>query len=352
MGEIVIVGSGIIGLWTALLLSREGHAKDTTVVAKHLPGDLSSEFTSPIAGAHFSCAIAGASDKALRFNRISYALLKEVFKLFEGKFVDAGLDRLLQTELFAEQPPQRLIDDIKQYADEFEIIGDQQWLQSKGASYGIRYRTFNFYPSKLLVFLKNYLEAQGVVFVRATLGHISEARAAAGRPNAGVVFNCGGVMATSLGGVRDDKATFPVRGQVVSVKAPWIKENIGLEVPGQPPTYIIPRVHSGGRVILGGYSLKNDWTEGTRTEQTKSILERTTKLLPELLRNGPLEVIDERAAFRPGREDGARIAKDVIDGVPVIHNYGAAGTGYQAGLAMSLDAVNLYLGPQGRKSKL
>lgn len=46
---------------------------------------------------------------------------------------------------------------------------------------------------------------------------------------------------------------------------------------------------------------------------------------------------------RPSREGGARVERSeiVVDGRPrvVVHNYGAGGTGYQAGYGMALDAV-------------
>lgn len=344
MGEpVVILGAGIIGLYTAYLLVELGRGADVTIVAKHLPGDLSCNYTSPIAGAHFSCAVSGYSDAALRFNRISYPMLAKLFKKFESQLEEAGLDRLPQIELFVEPINEKVITEMKTYAEKFEVLTDRVWLQARGARYGIKYLTYNFYSPKFLVFLKQYLESNGVKFVRASVGFITEAPKAAQQPEAKVVFNCTGVLAGQLGGVKDSKDIYPIRGQVVSVKAPWIKENISLE--GSPPTYIIPRVHSQGRVILGGYYEEHNWTEGTSGEQTKSILERTTKLNPELLKNGPLEILEERAAFRPGREGGCRVEREGIENLVVIHNYGAAGTGYQSGLAMSRDAVNLYLGP-------
>jgi glycine/D-amino acid oxidase-like deaminating enzyme len=44
------VGAGVTGLTTAICLLRNGY-KDVKVVAKHVPGDMSSEYTSPWAGA-------------------------------------------------------------------------------------------------------------------------------------------------------------------------------------------------------------------------------------------------------------------------------------------------------------
>lgn len=342
MGEpVVILGAGIIGLYTAYLLIEDGKdGKDITFIAKHMPGDLSSYYTSPIAGAHFSCAVSGYSDIALRYNRISYPLLGKLFKKFESQLEDAGLDRLPQIELFVEPINAKVIEEMKKYAEDFHEITDNQWLEARGAKYGLKYLTYNFYSPKFLVFMKKYLESQGAKFVRGDVALVTDAPKAAGVPEAKTVFNCTGVLASKLGDVPD--GVYPIRGQVVSVKAPWIKENISLE--GTPPTYIIPRVHSLGRVILGGYYEEHNWTEGTLGEQTKSILERTCKLNPELLKNGPLEILEERAAFRPGHKGGARIEREAMKDITVIHNYGAAGTGYQSGLAMASDAISLYLG--------
>lgn len=52
---------------TAVLLLREGF-KNVKVVAKHLPGDMSSEYTSPWAGASIMTA-AEASDIRLQGNK-------------------------------------------------------------------------------------------------------------------------------------------------------------------------------------------------------------------------------------------------------------------------------------------
>jgi len=48
------------------------------------------------------------------------------------------------------------------------------------------------------------------------------------------------------------------------------------------------------------------------------------------------------AGLRPSRIGGARIEKEVLSrGQTVVHNYGAGGTGYQAGMGMAKSAVDL-----------
>lgn len=52
MTNIVVIGAGVSGLTTALLLARD-KSNSVTVVAKHMPGDYDIEYTSPWAGANF-----------------------------------------------------------------------------------------------------------------------------------------------------------------------------------------------------------------------------------------------------------------------------------------------------------
>lgn len=55
------------------------------------------------------------------------------------------------------------------------------------------------------------------------------------------------------------------------------------------------------------------------------------------------EVLAAFAGLRPSREGGARIERDEISVAgekrTIVHNYGAGGTGFQAGYGMALDAV-------------
>jgi D-amino-acid oxidase len=84
-------------------------------------------------------------------------------------------------------------------------------------------------------------------------------------------------------------------------------------------------------------------TGDTFAHEADSIWQRTTTLEPSL--NTPeTEVLATFAGLRPGRQGGARIEMVEHDkGRIVVHNYGAGGTGYQAGLGMAMEAVGLAL---------
>lgn len=73
-------------------------------------------------------------------------------------------------------------------------------------------------------------------------------------------------------------------------------------------------------------------------------MQRTTDLSSEFRQQSP-EVLAVVTGLRPSREGGARVEMDevVIAGEKqaLVHNYGAGGTGFQAGYGMALDAVRV-----------
>jgi glycine/D-amino acid oxidase-like deaminating enzyme len=46
--HVVVIGAGVIGLTTALLLQKKGY--QVTIVAKYAPGEMNIEYTSPYSG--------------------------------------------------------------------------------------------------------------------------------------------------------------------------------------------------------------------------------------------------------------------------------------------------------------
>lgn len=330
--EIVIVGAGIIGLYTAYILSKRDKASKITVVAEYLPGDQSINYTSPYAGGNFSC-LSGADERSLRFDRLSFLALDDIFKKFGAK---AGLERLPTRECWSrtEDAPLSKMESLKSYVPDLREIPEKDL--PKGAAYGITYTTYNFYSPHFIQFLKNYLQSMGTTFIRRRLDNIEQGFLS---ENTQVVFNCTGIGARSIGGVADPKV-YPIRGQVVVIRAPHVRENVSL-FSEDYLTYVIPRPHSGGQVILGGFYQKNNWTGDTFGHETQSIIERTTSIFPHIS-SQPIEIIREAAGLRPAREGGVRIEKQLLpNGKAIIHNYGAAGTGFQSGYGMSIEAVSL-----------
>ena len=119
-----------------------------------------------------------------------------------------------------------------------------------GAVEGVQFTTVTIdVPVYLNYLLARFLGRGGRV-VRAAIQHISQAIEGAFAPSAGphanrspaAVIVCAGLGARTLGGV-EDKDVYPIRGQTVLVRAPWVRFGRTMSGNGEDSvwTYIIPR---------------------------------------------------------------------------------------------------------------
>ena len=198
-----------------------------------------------------------------------------------------------------------------------------------------------------LPYLLARFQSKGGSVVRSTLHHISQVLGGSltpFKPDALVV--CPGIGARFLGGV-EDRNVFPIRGQTVLVRAPWVKFARSLSSKSEV-AYVIPRpsgdvsrnrdtcrtfqiLNRLDQVILGGTRGADDWYSKPRPKTKTSILKRAITLAPELAPPGtenptyedliPL-IIEEGCGLRPGRKGGIRLERETVSGVPVVHNYG------------------------------
>lgn len=306
-----------------------------------MPGDESINYTSPYAGGNFSC-ITGDDPETLAFDKHSYTNLQKVQEKLGGS--KCGLDRYESTEYWDTTPSKEKRESLKSYLEEYGQVSSDD-LPS-GVAFGIKFKSWNFNCPLFLQNFQAFLENKhNIKFTRKKLSHVSEAYSS----DTEVVFNCSGIGSHKLGGVLDSQV-YPTRGQVVVIKAPHIKENV-MRWTSSDPTYIIKRPYSNDQLILGGYTQKDNWTANTFKSETIEILEKTTKLYPKILKENPngsrisdLEVLRVASGLRPSRHGGVRIEKEFTNfGRVLIHNYGASGYGYQAGLGMAHKAVRLAL---------
>ena len=112
------------------------------------------------------------------------------------------------------------------------------------------FTTFTIDTPRYLAYLLSRFLARGGTIVRGSVQHIKQI--AEGGPNAfsfnlagkskvDAIVVCAGLGARSLGGI-EDKDVYPVRGQVVLIRAPWIK--FGRTISNNETglwTYVIPR---------------------------------------------------------------------------------------------------------------
>ncbi|KAJ4180635.1 D-aspartate oxidase [Fusarium falciforme] len=209
----------------------------------------------------------------------------------------------------------------------------------EGVKFGASFTTLTVNAPKHLLYLYQRLKRDyGVRFIRQKLPNL---QAAFSSHSTQIVFNCTGNAAKSLPGVEDTKC-YPTRGQVLLTLAPEVHTNI-MRHGKDYETYVIPRPYSKGHVILGGYMQKGNGDGATYSYETEDILDRTKELSTEV-RESDIEVIAAFSGLRPSREGGARVEREDLSITgqkrTVIHNYGAGGTGFQAGYGMAVDAVS------------
>jgi D-aspartate oxidase len=138
-----------------------------------------------------------------------------------------------------------------------------------GVTKGVEFQTLTIDVPIYLHYMKARFLTGGGTIIRATIQHISQIleggpyvfhhdylrrnRLARKVPVDGLVI-CAGLGARTLGGIEDPEV-YPIRGQTVILRAPWIKS--GRTLTGKHWVYIIPR--RSGDVVVGGTKGVDDW---------------------------------------------------------------------------------------------
>ncbi|KAL8297827.1 hypothetical protein RB597_007143 [Gaeumannomyces tritici] len=354
MPRIVVIGAGVSGLTSALLLS-ENKNNAVTVVAKHMPGDYDIEYTSPWAGANV-LPMSQKSDS--QWERRTWPVLRRL----AAEVPEAGI-HFQKTHIF-QRPTTAGADDEGGGLDPLfdkdpwykELMPDFHPLAASelrpGMASGNEFTSVCINTALYLPWLVGQCRARGVVFRRAVLAHVSEAASLAGGGGgspADLVVNATGVLACRLGGVMDAKVC-PARGQVVVVRNS-LPVMIGVQCgrgPADRPDELIYSMEraAGGGTVLGGSYEKGNWDPNPDPNLALRIMTRVVELYPEIAGGkgvAGLDVIRHGVGLRPYREGGVRVETEVLDGMdcPVIHNYGHAGWGYQGSYGCAERVVEL-----------
>ncbi|MFJ4735828.1 FAD-dependent oxidoreductase [Streptomyces sp. NPDC088770] len=163
----------------------------------------------------------------------------------------------------------------------------------------------------LLWLRERLIEAGGVVEVRT----VTDLAAV----DAPVVVNCTGLGAREL---VPDPAVRPVRGQLVVVENPGITTWLTAVDPvSESSTYVFPQP---GGLVLGGTAEEDDWSQVPDPAVADLIVERCAALRPEI---AGARVLGHRVGLRPVRH-AVRLEREVLPGGRVlVHNYGHGGAG-------------------------
>ena len=149
-----------------------------------------------------------------------------------------------------------------------------------------------------------------------------------------IIVNC-----TGLGGAElvNDTSMYPVRGDTVIIRAPWVKEFFLLTNDEEDYVmYIFPRSDD---VLLGGSKIMNEWSMEPNDEATDKIIKNCSHVLPNI---ASADVLGQSVGLRPTR---AKIRLEVDSHNPsLIHCYGHGGQGLVVHWGCALEVVELVKG--------
>ncbi|MGW7051467.1 FAD-dependent oxidoreductase [Streptomyces sp. NPDC054887] len=166
-----------------------------------------------------------------------------------------------------------------------------------------------------LRYLRRRLEAAGGVVETREVTRLAEAAPAAGN----TVVNCTGLGAREL---VPDRAVRAVRGQLVVVENPGVDEWFVGAASGAESVYLFPQPYG---LVLGGTAEEDAWGVDAVPSVGRGIVERCARVRPEV---AGARVLGHRVGLRPVRGGGVRLAAERMPwGALCVHNYGHGGAG-------------------------
>ncbi len=294
--DVLVVGSGVSGLTTAVLLAESGYA--VRIRTKQVPRDS----TSCAAGAIWGPFLVG-HEHAMAWSEDTRARLTELSGIeHTGVRMVYGIDAARGEE----EPPDWAVT-VPGFCpcEPAELPG--------GFASGWRYTVPVVDMPVYLRYLTSRLAQAGVQIDLAPVTSLDEASG-----TAGVTVNCTGAGARDLVG---DREVTPVRGQLTVVANPGIEDFFAEHTEDVDElTYLLPM---GDHVVLGGSA------HGGRTDArpdlaiAQAIVQRCVAVEPKL---AGVAVLEHRVGFRPHRPR-VRVEYERYRGRHVIHNYGHGGAG-------------------------
>ncbi|MYV54933.1 FAD-dependent oxidoreductase [Streptomyces sp. SID3212] len=315
-GDVIVVGGGVIGLTTALVLAESGHR------VRLWTRDPVARTTSAVAGALFW-----------------------PYRIEPAELVDGWLERsLAQYEEMARRPDETGVRVVAGLMTDTSPDGLGAWSGRLGElrearpdelpggfRQGLRAAVPLIDMPAHLRYLKGRFRAAGGTVELRTAAGLGEPAA-----EAPVVVNCSGLGARELAA---DASVRPVRGQLVVVENPGVDEWFVSAVAGSPDmTYIMPQPYG---VLLGGTSTENDWDLAPDPADAAAVVARCARIRPSL---AGARVLEHRVGLRPARPRVRLEAVPLPGGGRLVHNYGHGGAGVTVAWGCAEDAARLALG--------
>ena len=293
---IIVIGSGISGLTTALCLLEAGYK-----VSIHTKA-LWPATTSAVAAAIWFPYAAEPIDKVNKWSLTTYHRLAELVRQ-KGAGVSMIDFLVLSAHGRQEEWLHALPGNAVRDATEMELPENYE----KGYIAKVPLTDTNIY----LNYLAKQIYNLGGEIIEKAVNTLEELDY-----NAAIHINCTGLGTKDLFG---DALLYPIRGQVLSVKKNFNILSMVDSMNAGQLAYIIERTND---FILGGTDAAYDSNELPDNEDTKQIISRCNLLSPQI---GEPEVLKVKVGLRP-KAKTIRCGWD--DKWPIIHNYGHGGAGF------------------------
>ncbi|MGW7516542.1 FAD-dependent oxidoreductase [Streptomyces sp. NPDC054796] len=302
MGDVIVLGGGVIGLTTAVLLAERG------MPVRVWGRDPGPETTSSVAGG------------------LCWPYRIEP----ERQALDWSVRAFRNFAWLAEQPGLTGVRLVPGFMRDGEV--PPEWA----ALVGPRTLAPLIDMRAYLPYLRGRLERAGGRYERRTVTTLDEAAGATASGaggGAGVVVNCTGLGAREL---VPDPLMRPVRGQIVVVENPGVEE--WYADPVSDPvhtTYILPQPFGA---VLGGTAQDGSGDTVPDPATAEAIIRRCARVHPALAH---ARVLEHRVGLRPYRPRVRLEAERLPGGTLCVHNYGHGGAGVTVSWGCAVDAARL-----------
>ncbi|MFD8154798.1 FAD-dependent oxidoreductase [Streptomyces sp. NPDC059720] len=305
---IVVVGGGVVGLTTAVVLAEQGHRVRVWT-------------RDPVAAT--TSAVAGALWWPYRIEPMALARTWALrsLEVYEELAAGSGASgvRMVEGVLGGTR-----FDEVDGWLAG-RVPGLRAATAAEYAGTGVRARLpLIDMPAHLPWLRERFVAAGGVVQARAV--------SSLGEVDARVVVNCTGLAAREL---VPDPAVRAVRGQLVVVENPGITTWLVADDPDGEHAYLFPQP---GGLVLGGTSEEDAWSLEPDPATAEAIVRRCAALRPEI---AGARVLEHRVGLRPVR-DAVRLERErLADGRVLVHNYGHGGAGVTVAWGCAREAARL-----------
>ncbi|XP_014232456.2 D-aspartate oxidase [Trichogramma pretiosum] len=310
--KIAVLGAGCVGVTTALELQRELPQAQISLLAADFEG-----ITSFVAAGIFriGTSFAGPNETITRqWIKDSYDYYEELSRSRDASEIGVAA---ISGYMFSNESPVVVMNDYMEKLVPIYRRATESELQLTGNvwKYGSFVSTLVTQPDIYVPWAISKLKANGAQIKRQKVNSFKEIAA-----DYDAIVNCTGLGAKRL---CSDRAMVPIKGQVIKVRAPWLKTFFY----GELNTYVVPGVN--GLVTLGGQREFDCSDLSICPYQSAAIKDRCDRLVPGLSK---AVQVSEKAGLRPHRETGVRVEAERFSDGPgsstlIVHNYGHGGYG-------------------------